>query len=288
MPTGIIGNLKGRIEGLVHDWHSNDDEFFYGIVAEELEQDNIQKGLWLKAMSKTDMDETKAKALYIKMRIAAVRKAILELAKARGIAGELLSEIAKKSDELVSTEKQEAFLEKEAASIAEEHSRAKASMDDAQANFESLRPEYDKQTNMRNFRYFIYFVFSYLVMLFAVPVLAHAFELPDSAILAEELGIAGFWIFNLSNPYFTSTGMIGFVIAAVVSAPLASTTSYEEVSTNFSSLERAKNKASAKMVDLDYRMEVTSLRANETSRKKLLVSGDLEKLQTTLNDALAF
>ena len=34
MPTGIIGDLKKRIEGLVHDWHSNDDEFFYGLGLE--------------------------------------------------------------------------------------------------------------------------------------------------------------------------------------------------------------------------------------------------------------
>jgi hypothetical protein len=288
MPTGIIGNLKGRIEGLVHDWHSNDDEFFYGIVAEELEQDNIQKGLWLKAMSKTDMNEDKAKALYIKMRIAAVRKTILELAKARGITGELLSEITKKTNELVATEKQEAHLKKVAAGIAEEHSSTKASLAEAQANVETLRPEYEKETRKKNYRYFAYSVLSYLVMIAVVPVLAYAFDLPKSRILAEEIGTAGFWIFNLSNPYFALIGMIGFVIAIILSASLASTAKYQEISTRFSAAAGVKNKAAFRVVDLDYQMAVTSRKAKETSREKLLVSGDLDKLQTTLDDALAF
>ena len=44
------------------------EEEFYELAYEEIESGNLKKGLWAKAFSKSDGDENKAKALYIKYR----------------------------------------------------------------------------------------------------------------------------------------------------------------------------------------------------------------------------
>lgn len=54
----MLGKIKDTLDGLAHDWHNADDDCFYAIVAEELGQERIHKGLWLKAFSKSDMDES--------------------------------------------------------------------------------------------------------------------------------------------------------------------------------------------------------------------------------------
>ena len=47
-----------------------DDDMLYGIAAEEIASDSISRGLYAKALSETAGDESKARARYIKLRVA--------------------------------------------------------------------------------------------------------------------------------------------------------------------------------------------------------------------------
>ena len=49
------------------------DELLYEFVAAELANDAVKQGLWTKALSDCSWDESKAKALYVKMRVQQLR-----------------------------------------------------------------------------------------------------------------------------------------------------------------------------------------------------------------------
>ena len=50
------------------------DEVLYELVVDELEAGNLRKGLWAKACALEGFDDAKAKASYIKMRVAHLRR----------------------------------------------------------------------------------------------------------------------------------------------------------------------------------------------------------------------
>jgi len=49
------------------------DEYYYEMAAKEVQQNQIRPGLWAKAWSDVGGDETKAKALYLKLRVATMK-----------------------------------------------------------------------------------------------------------------------------------------------------------------------------------------------------------------------
>jgi hypothetical protein len=53
------------------------DEILYEFVATELSRSVVKQGLWTKALSDAEWDEPKAKSLYVKMRIAQLRRELL-------------------------------------------------------------------------------------------------------------------------------------------------------------------------------------------------------------------
>jgi hypothetical protein len=53
------------------------DEALYEFIAAELASSAVKQGLWTKALSDSDWDEAKAKALYVKMRFAQLRNELL-------------------------------------------------------------------------------------------------------------------------------------------------------------------------------------------------------------------
>ena len=53
------------------------DEILYEFVAAELTNSMLKNGLWTKALSDSNWDEPKAKALYVKMRISQLRSELL-------------------------------------------------------------------------------------------------------------------------------------------------------------------------------------------------------------------
>ena len=54
--------FKGSEERLAEDW-------VYEKVAEEIERNELRKGLWLKASSEALGDDKKARAIYVKLRV---------------------------------------------------------------------------------------------------------------------------------------------------------------------------------------------------------------------------
>lgn len=50
------------------------DELLYEFVANELANSMVKQGLWTKALSESDWNESKAKASYVRMRIAQLRE----------------------------------------------------------------------------------------------------------------------------------------------------------------------------------------------------------------------
>lgn len=57
----------------------NEEELLYEFVAIELEQGAMSKGLWAKALAETEFDDLRARALYMKMRVAILREELREL-----------------------------------------------------------------------------------------------------------------------------------------------------------------------------------------------------------------
>ncbi|MDD2609389.1 MAG: hypothetical protein PHX60_06780 [Giesbergeria sp.] len=53
------------------------DEILYEFVAGELANSMVKQGLWTKALSDAEWNESKAKSLYVKMRIAQLRSELL-------------------------------------------------------------------------------------------------------------------------------------------------------------------------------------------------------------------
>ena len=54
--------------------HQVPDEIYYAQAAREVKDSIISEGLWVKAWSEAEGDDTKAKALYIKLRVVELRK----------------------------------------------------------------------------------------------------------------------------------------------------------------------------------------------------------------------
>ena len=59
---------------------SKQEELLYEFVATELEQGSLSKGLWTKALAETGFDDARARALYIKMRVASLQVQLREIA----------------------------------------------------------------------------------------------------------------------------------------------------------------------------------------------------------------
>jgi hypothetical protein len=57
----------------------NEEELLYEFVAIELEQGAMSKGLWAKALAETEFDDLRARALYMRMRVAILREELREL-----------------------------------------------------------------------------------------------------------------------------------------------------------------------------------------------------------------
>ena len=58
--------------------NSKQEELLYEFVAAELEAGSLRKGLWVKALAETGFDNARARALYIKMRIASLQDELRE------------------------------------------------------------------------------------------------------------------------------------------------------------------------------------------------------------------
>lgn len=54
------------------------EESVYEFIALELDSGQVKQGLWTKALADADWDELRAKAAYVKMRLAQVLKEVLE------------------------------------------------------------------------------------------------------------------------------------------------------------------------------------------------------------------
>ena len=67
--------LNGRSDGT-----SKQEELLFEFVANELEEGTLSKGLWTKALAETNFDDTRARALYIKMRVASLHAELQEIA----------------------------------------------------------------------------------------------------------------------------------------------------------------------------------------------------------------
>lgn len=55
------------------DAHRIPDEAYYDMAGEELKRGSMRQGLWLKALAEAKGDETRARASYLKLRVAAMR-----------------------------------------------------------------------------------------------------------------------------------------------------------------------------------------------------------------------
>lgn len=53
---------------------STTDEEYYALVSEEISSGQIRPGLWAKALANCEYDETKAKAIYLKMRVKTLKE----------------------------------------------------------------------------------------------------------------------------------------------------------------------------------------------------------------------
>lgn len=53
----------------------------YEVVAEEIESNDLNKGLWMKAFANSDGDSQKQKALYIKYRVQNLNDKVTQLRK---------------------------------------------------------------------------------------------------------------------------------------------------------------------------------------------------------------
>ncbi len=69
------------------------DEILYEFVAAELANSMLKQGLWTKALSDAEWDESKAKSLYVKMRVAQLRSELLaQVAKQQALLSDPASE----------------------------------------------------------------------------------------------------------------------------------------------------------------------------------------------------
>ena len=69
------------------------DEAIYEFVAAELANSAVKQGLWTKALSDSNWDEAKAKALYVKMRFAQLHNELLaEVARQQALSSDPANE----------------------------------------------------------------------------------------------------------------------------------------------------------------------------------------------------
>ena len=103
-PKSLI--MKPEPEGKPADDTTMDDEAFYEQVAGEIESDTMKSGLWTKAFAEAEGDHDRAKAFYIRLRVA-----------------QLVSERDKELEELQRLETQRLIAEKQAREEAVEQKR---------------------------------------------------------------------------------------------------------------------------------------------------------------------
>lgn len=58
---------------------SKQEELLYEFVATELEEGTLSKGFWTKALAETGFDDARARALYVKMRVASLNAELREI-----------------------------------------------------------------------------------------------------------------------------------------------------------------------------------------------------------------
>jgi len=69
------------------------DELLYEFVASELANSTVKQGLWTKALSESEWNESKAKASYVRMRIAQLRDELKgEIARLQASASDPIAE----------------------------------------------------------------------------------------------------------------------------------------------------------------------------------------------------
>ncbi len=71
--------LLNKIKNLVTK-PSTDDAALYGAIAEEVAQGYRREGLWAKALTEVDFDESKAKAIYMRMAVKVLGQELREQA----------------------------------------------------------------------------------------------------------------------------------------------------------------------------------------------------------------
>jgi hypothetical protein len=69
-PAGSAGNIEMPKRPEKENTPGMNDEAFYEQVGKEIEANNLQTGLWICAFAEADSDENRAKAIYIKLRVA--------------------------------------------------------------------------------------------------------------------------------------------------------------------------------------------------------------------------
>jgi hypothetical protein len=80
-------------------FYDQEDEFLYGFIASELENGLTLSGLWTKALSETEFDESKAKAFYIRKRYEQVKPYVKDIEKCLALSQSLDLIIESKSHE---------------------------------------------------------------------------------------------------------------------------------------------------------------------------------------------
>ena len=76
--------IKGYMEKHAHTTKTNfsneNDDMFYEYVLEEIEKNDLQKGLWAKALALSEGNNDKAKSLYMQHRVKAIKEELSRLA----------------------------------------------------------------------------------------------------------------------------------------------------------------------------------------------------------------
>ena len=78
------------------------DQYFYDVVAEELQRRSLRPGLWTRAVAETGGEGDSARALYIRLRVAELMQ--LEQSERARAAAERMPE-SKRSNEMQSCER---------------------------------------------------------------------------------------------------------------------------------------------------------------------------------------
>lgn len=74
--------IKDYVDKHAHSntqWSSENDNMLYEYVLEEIEKNNLQKGLWAKALALSEGNNDKAKSLYMQYRVQAIKEELSRL-----------------------------------------------------------------------------------------------------------------------------------------------------------------------------------------------------------------